>query len=80
MARRAEIRVDPVQAARPAQLRARAPAAELAVEVHGDAEPPELLGEHQRLGAGGAAVGLLEVDDRGDVDDAHARVQARVRA
>ena len=58
--------------------RARPPARELAVEVDGDAELPELVGEHERLGARRAALSArVEVDDRRDVDGAHARVDAR---
>jgi hypothetical protein len=40
----------------------------------------EPVGEDQRLGAGGAAVLLVQVDDRGDVEHAHARVDALVLA
>ena len=59
-----------------AQARARAPARERAVEVDGQAEvAAEPVGEQQRLGDGGAPLGVGAVDDRRDVERAHARVQ-----
>ena len=73
---RPEVGAEVLQAAGPAQLRAGPPARQLAVEVHGDAELPELVGEHERLGARRALVGRVEVDDRRDVDRSHPRVQA----
>ena len=54
---RAEVGLEVVEAAGSSQLRARPPAGELAVEVDGDAELPELVGEDQRLGARGASSG-----------------------
>ena len=38
----------------------------------------ERVGEDERLGVGGAAGRAVEVDDRGDVDGADARVLAGV--
>ena len=67
-----------LEAAGLAQLGAGAAAGQLAVEIHGDAELPDLVGEHERLGARGALVGLVEVDDRRHVDGSDARVQALV--
>ena len=75
--RRAEVGGERRQVA--PQLRPRPPAREFAVEIHGHAELPELVGEHERLGARRAALALVEVDDRRDVEDAHARVDALVR-
>ena len=39
----------------------------------------EAVGQHERLGDGRAAILLVEVDDGGDVDGAHPRVDALVR-
>ena len=62
-----------------AQLRAGAAAGQLAVQEHRQLElRGQPVGEHQRLGAGGTAIGVVEVDDRRDVDRAHARVDALV--
>ena len=61
-----------------AQLRAGAAAGQLAVQIDGDAELPDLVGEHERLGARGALVGFVEIDDRRHVDGSHARVEALV--
>ena len=63
-----------------AQLRARASAGQLAVEEHGQAGAPELLARDERGGAGGAAAGGVEVDDRRDVERADVRVAAVVGA
>ena len=71
-----EVGLEVVQAAGLAELRAGAAAGQLAVQIDGDAELPDLVGEHERLGARGALVGLVEVDDRRHVDGSHARVQA----
>ena len=62
-----------------AQLRARAPARERAVEEHRQLElERKRVGEDQRLGDRGAAIGGVEVHDRRDVDRAHARVHSLV--
>ena len=76
--RRAGARVD---AGRPAQLGARAAARELAVEVDGELQL--VPSRSARISASAIAAPRwagLEVDDRRDVDRAHARVRARVRA
>ena len=78
MAGRPEVGLEAVQPAGLAELRAGAAAGQLAVQIDGDAELPDLVGEHERLGARGALVGLVEVDDRRHVDGSHARVQALV--
>ncbi len=52
---------------------------QLAVEEDGDAEAADLLGDGERLGAGGDAVGGVEPDDRADVEGADRRVDARRR-
>ena len=61
-----------------AQLGARAPVRELAVEEHGDPGPADRVGGQQRLGDRRAALRLLEEHDRRDVERADARVQAVV--
>ena len=59
-----------------AQARASAPARERAVQIDGQAEvAAEPVGEQQRLGGRGAALGVGAVHDRRDVDHADARVQ-----
>ena len=63
-----------------AQLRARAPAGELAVEEDRQAGAPELLARDERGGAGGAAAGGVEVDERRDVERADVRVAAALGA
>jgi hypothetical protein len=51
-----------------------------AVEEHGEVERHgQAVGEDERLGGGGAAILLAEVDDRRDVDGTHAGVDALVR-
>jgi len=45
-----------------------------------DAEAAEQVARHERLGAGGAAVLVAQVHDRGDVERADVRVHARVAA
>ncbi len=63
-----------------AQARARAPARERAVQVDRELQvAAEPVGEQQRLRHRGAALGVGAVDDRGDVDDPDARVDAGVR-
>ena len=60
--------------------RAGSSAGEDPVQEHGERElVAEQVGQHERLGAGGAAVLLGEVDDRRDVDGADARVHALMR-
>ncbi len=54
------------------------PARQLAVEEDRHAEPADLLGHRERLGAGGGAIGWVEPDDRADVERADRRVHALV--
>ena len=63
-----------------AQLGAGAPAGQLAVEEDGDAGGADRVGGEQRLGDRRAALRVVEVDDRRDVERADARVEAVVRA
>src|ERR1019366_84358 len=61
------------------QLGSGAAVGEDPVEEHGQLQLiAEQVGEHQRLGAGGATVDLAAVDDRRDIDRADARVDSRV--
>src|SRR5215207_2054384 len=72
-------RAQPLRAAL-AQLGAGAPAGEVAVEEDGDAGGADRVGRQQRLGDRRAALLLLQVHDRRDVERADARVQAVVGA
>ena len=81
--RRAEVRhelptLDPLRQRRGAaspQLRPGSASGQDAVQEHRQPEPlAEQVGQHQRLGAGGAAVLFAAVHDRRHVDGAHARV------
>ena len=61
------------------QLSARAPAREIAVEEHGKLEPlAEHVREDQRLRGRGAAVCVVQVDDRRNIDRADARMRSLV--
>ena len=60
-----------------AQLGARAAAGERAVEEHGQPElVAQAVGDHERLGARGAAPAVVEEDDRRDVERADVRMRA----
>ena len=61
-----------------AQLGARAPVGQQAVEEDGQAELAEGVGERERLGRGGAALVGAAEDDGRDVDGADVRVQSVV--
>ncbi len=73
---------DPVcEVCRPAapQVRPRPALCQLPVQEHGQLElVAEQVAEHERLRARGAAIVGIEVDDRGHVDRADARVDALV--
>ena len=61
------------------QLRARAPAREIAVEEYGKLEPlAEHVREHQCLRRCGSAVRIVQIDDRRNVDRAYARMRSVV--
>ena len=78
--RRAVVGREAGERVRRAQARARAPARECAVEIHGKAEiAPEPVRQQQRLRDRRAALGVAAMDDRGDVEHPDARVHARVR-
>ena len=76
---RGAARGEPLRAAL-AQLGARAPVGQLAVEEDGDAGRADRVGGEQRLGDRRAALRVVEVDDRRDVERADARVQPVVVA
>ena len=63
-----------------AQLGARAPAGEQAVEEDRQAGAPELLARDERRRAGGAAARVVEEDERRDVERADVRVAAALGA
>jgi hypothetical protein len=73
---RAEVGRSALQSPGLAQLGPGSAAGQLAVEVDGEAEPAELVGQHERFGARRALVFLTQVDDRRDVERPHPRVQA----
>src|SRR5207342_2400749 len=54
------------------------PARQLAIKEDGDAKATDLLGDLDREGAGGFAVGGVDPDDRADVERSDRRVQAGV--
>jgi hypothetical protein len=59
-----------------AQIRPRAPLRQLAVEQHGHPQLADLVRKYQRLRAGGAALGCVEVDDRRHVQRPYVRMLA----